>query len=77
VDRIYDPKLPEAERQPACVLACPTQARIFGDIHDPESQAAKAIAAGGGYPLMPEWNTKPANHYLPRKPVKGSEADRE
>ena len=67
VDRIYDAKLPEAERKPACVLACPTNARLFGDIHDPESEAARAIAERDGYALMPEWETRPANHYLPRR----------
>jgi Fe-S-cluster-containing dehydrogenase component len=67
VDRIYDAQLPEAERKPACVLACPTSARLFGDIHDPESEASKAIREQGGYALMPEWGTQPANHYLPRR----------
>ena len=67
VDRIYDAKLPESERKPACVLACPTNARLFGDIHDPESEAARAIAERDGYALMPEWETRPANHYLPRR----------
>jgi Fe-S-cluster-containing dehydrogenase component len=67
VDRIYDAKLPEAERKPACVLACPTSARLFGDIHDPDSDASKAIREQGGYALMPEWGTQPANHYLPRR----------
>jgi Fe-S-cluster-containing dehydrogenase component len=66
VDRIYSETLPEAERKPACVMACPTSARIFGDVHDPESEASKAIADRGGYALMPEWETIPANHYLPR-----------
>jgi Fe-S-cluster-containing dehydrogenase component len=66
VDRIYSETLPEAERKPACVLACPTSARIFGDVHDPQSEASKAIAERGGYGLMPEWQTQPANHYLPR-----------
>ena len=28
VDRINDERLPEEERQPACVLACPTHARV-------------------------------------------------
>ena len=67
VDRIYDEKLPEADRKPACVLACPTSARIFGDVHDPASEASRAIRERGGYALMPEWETRPANHYLPRK----------
>jgi hypothetical protein len=49
------------------VLACPTSARLFGDIHDPESVVSKAIRERGGYQLMPEWETKPANHYLPRR----------
>ncbi len=67
VDRIYDPKLPPTERKPACVLACPTNARLFGDVHDPASDAAQAIRDRGGYALMPEWGTQPANHYLPRR----------
>jgi Fe-S-cluster-containing dehydrogenase component len=67
VDRIYDQTLPEAERKPACVLACPTNARLFGDIHDPESHVSVMIREEGGYPLMPEWGSKPANHYLPRR----------
>ena len=66
---IYNEALPERDRKPACVLACPTSARLFGDIHDPESVVSKAIKERGGYQLMPEWDTKPANHYLPRTPV--------
>ena len=67
IDRITDVSLPADERKPACVMACPTSARIFGDIHDPESSAAKAIREEGGYQLQPEWGTRPANHYLPRR----------
>ena len=69
VDRLYDESLPESERKPVCVLSCPTSARIYGDIHDPESDASKAISDAGGYQLMPEWGTAPANHYLPRRKV--------
>ena len=61
------PNLPEPERKPACVLACPANARLFGDVHDPESVVSQAIAEHGGYQLMPEWGTRPANHYLPRR----------
>jgi len=67
VDRITDRALPERERRPACVLACPTSARLFGDIHDPDSTVSRAIRENAGYALMPEWGTHPANHYLPRR----------
>ena len=70
VDRIYDESLPQSERRPACVMACPTNARLYGDIHDPNSVVSMAIRDSGGYQLMPELGTQPANHYLPRHKVK-------
>ena len=70
VDRIYDTSLREDRRKPACVLACPTSARLFGDVHDPMSAVSVAINERGGYQLMPEWGTRPSNHYLPRRKMK-------
>ena len=70
VDRIYDEALPASERRPSCVISCPTNARLFGDVHDSESAVSVAIREQGGYALMPEWGTKPANHYLPRRPTR-------
>ncbi len=70
LDRIYNENLPEDERKPACVLACPTRARIFGDIDDPQSLASQVISEFMGYKLMPEANTSPSNHYLPRRQSK-------
>ncbi|MFZ5578462.1 MAG: 4Fe-4S dicluster domain-containing protein [Pseudomonadota bacterium] len=67
VDRIYDESIPAAQRRPACVNACPTNARLFGDVHDPESEVSRAIRERAGYALMPELGTRPANHYLPRR----------
>lgn len=67
VDRIYDETIPESERKPACVRACPTSARLFGDVHDPDSVVSVAIREAAGYQLMPEWGTHPSNHYLPRR----------
>jgi Fe-S-cluster-containing dehydrogenase component len=67
VDRVTDAALPEAQRKPACVLACPPGARLFGDIHDAQSEVSVAIRERAGYPLMPEWGTRPSNHYLPRR----------
>jgi Fe-S-cluster-containing dehydrogenase component len=67
VDRIYDEAMAPEDRKPACVKACPTGARLFGDVKDPESEVSQAIRERGGYALMPEWDTQPANHYLPRR----------
>ena len=65
VDRIYDEKLPEDERQPACVLTCPTKSRIFGDFDDPNSQVSQLVRERGGKQLMPELGYNPVNTYLP------------
>ena len=65
VDRIYNENLPEADRQPACVRTCPSGARHFGDLGDPESDVSRLVAERGGVDLMPEQNTRPVNRYLP------------
>ncbi|MBC6414557.1 MAG: 4Fe-4S dicluster domain-containing protein [Chromatiales bacterium] len=70
IDRIYDTELDEAERQPACVLTCPTHARFFGDFDDAESEVSKIIRQRGGTQLMPELNYNPVNRYLPPREVK-------
>ena len=68
VDRIDNATLPEADRVPACVRACPTGARHFGDLADPESAVSRLVAERGGYDLMPEQGTRPVNKYLPPRP---------
>lgn len=68
VDRIYNETLDEADRQPACVLACPTRARHFGDLGDPDSDASQLVAQRDGYALMPEYDYQPVNRYLPPRP---------
>ena len=68
VDRIYNDKLDEADRQPACVQACPTKARHFGDLGDPDSDISKLVLDRGGVALMPELDYKPVNRYLPPRP---------
>jgi len=65
VDRIYDEALPEAERVPACVATCPTHARHFGDLGDPQSAVSRLAAERGGFALMPELGYAPVNRYLP------------
>jgi Fe-S-cluster-containing dehydrogenase component len=74
VDRIGDTSLAPEDRKPACVKACPTGARLFGDVHDPGSDVSRAIRERGGYALMPEWQTRPANRYLPRRAMRADDA---
>jgi Fe-S-cluster-containing dehydrogenase component len=68
VDRIYNETLDEADRQPACVMACPTRARHFGDLGDADSAISKLVAERDGYALMPEYGYQPVNRYLPPRP---------
>ncbi len=65
VDRIDNPNLPEVDREPACVRTCPSHARHFGDLSDPDSEVSRLVAGRGGMDLMPEQGTRPVNKYLP------------
>ncbi|WFP62983.1 MULTISPECIES: 4Fe-4S dicluster domain-containing protein [unclassified Mesorhizobium] len=65
VDRIYNDNLATEDRVPACVAACPTSARHFGDLGDPASAISRLVEERGGVDLMPELGYKPTNKYLP------------
>ena len=70
IDRIYNLNLAEEDRIPACVRACPTGARHFGDLADPDSAASRLVAERGGFDLMPELGYAPTNKYLPPRRAK-------
>ena len=65
IDRIYNEHLPEEDRQPACVMVCPVNARHFGDLGDPDSAVSQLVHERRGRDLMPELGYKPVNKYLP------------
>ncbi|MDT8305169.1 MAG: 4Fe-4S dicluster domain-containing protein [Anaerolineae bacterium] len=52
---------------PACVVACPTGARLFGDLNDPDSPVSQALANNPSFQLRADLGTKPRVYYLPRR----------
>jgi len=54
----------DAGLEPACVLACPTDAILFGDLNDPDSDVSKAIAKNAVQVIKPEIGTKPHTFYV-------------
>jgi dimethyl sulfoxide reductase iron-sulfur subunit len=57
----------EEDQVPSCVWSCPAQARIFGDLNDPDSRASTLLRDRGGEQLLKEKGTKPKVHYLPER----------
>ena len=55
----------EVGLEPACVETCPTGARAFGDLDDPDSDVNRAIAAAGSSGVLrPSTGTEPRLFYL-------------
>jgi Fe-S-cluster-containing dehydrogenase component len=48
---------------PACDIVCPTQARVFGDIDDPNSEVSKRIKATGATQLRKHFGNHPQVYY--------------
>jgi len=48
---------------PACVVACPVNARVFGDINDPESPISNFLDENETFRLREDFGTEPKVHY--------------
>ena len=47
-----------------CVLRCPTDARVFGDLDDPESAISKFLGEKSTFVLLEEQGTRPQVRYF-------------
>jgi Fe-S-cluster-containing dehydrogenase component len=52
------------EATPACVVACPVDARIFGDLNDPESIVNKVLDKHVAHRLREDLGTEPRVYYI-------------
>ncbi len=59
-----DRKVRDGEIQTACQATCPTQAIIFGDINDANSEVSRMKADKLNYGLLADLNTRPRTTYL-------------
>ena len=55
----------DKDATPACVNVCPTNARMFGDLNDPESNVSKLLAEHSTYRLREDLGTGPRVYYIP------------
>lgn len=55
----------DSNATPACVVACPTGARTFGDLADPESIVSQRLAGHPWFRLREDLGTAPRVYYLP------------
>jgi phenylacetyl-CoA:acceptor oxidoreductase subunit 1 len=54
----------DPDATPACVNVCPTGARVFGDLKDPESNVSQLLEARASYRLREDLGTAPRVYYL-------------
>ena len=62
--RLEDRPLRDGDVTTACQQACPSQAIVFGNVHDPESRVVKAKEDRRGYHVLEELNVRSSITYL-------------
>jgi molybdopterin-containing oxidoreductase family iron-sulfur binding subunit len=67
-------RIREAELKTACQQACPTNAIVFGDLNDVNSQVAQLKKSPLDYPMLGQLNTRPRTTYLAKVENPNSQA---
>jgi molybdopterin-containing oxidoreductase family iron-sulfur binding subunit len=62
--KVDDRQIADGEVLTACQATCPTNAIVFGDLNDPNSQVSKLKKSPLNYALLAELNTRPRTTYL-------------
>lgn len=67
IDRAIDQGLSpgvDKEVTPSCVEACPVNARVFGDLNDPDSPISNFLRENETFRLREDFGTEPKVHYV-------------
>ena len=62
--RLEDRNVEDGDITPSCAQACPSEAIVFGDLHDRTSRVAALARDPRGYHVLAGLNTQPAITYL-------------
>ncbi|HVA57234.1 MAG TPA: hypothetical protein VNF92_05050 [Gemmatimonadaceae bacterium] len=54
----------DGEIAPACAVACPADAIVFGDLKDPNSRVSKLSQSNRGFKVLEQLGTRPAITYM-------------
>ncbi|HUH96742.1 MAG TPA: 4Fe-4S dicluster domain-containing protein [Anaerolineales bacterium] len=55
----------DQDATPACVVVCPTKARLFGDLNDPQSNVSQVLDQHSTFRLRENLGTDPHVYYMP------------
>jgi MoCo/4Fe-4S cofactor protein with predicted Tat translocation signal len=62
--KIENRKVQDGDIKTACQQSCPTNAIVFGDMNDPNSEISKLFNNDRSYVLLEEYNVKPSIAYM-------------